>query len=318
MENSFVKWTDLPAGPLWLTPPDLEPWQVEALARLRARVEPDPEMTWVFSSGTSGVDRVKCLGLTRAAHLASAAAVNRHLGATAADRWLLAIPSYHVGGFAIAARAHLAGSAVDTLPRWDAADFLARVELCGTTLCSLVPTQIFDLVATGRRAPPGLRAIVCGGGALDPALFRAARAAGWPVLPSYGLTETASQIATLALDADPATTPGLTVLDHAEVRLDEGRIEIRGPSVSGVRAVADRAGGVVIDDPRRDGWLLTEDLGRVDRATFARDRAPGRRGQDPGRSGAGARGRSRPARGVARNRAGDRARRNSTRGGAPI
>jgi acyl-CoA synthetase (AMP-forming)/AMP-acid ligase II len=122
---------------------------------MRARVPADPEMIWAFSSGTSGVDQVKCLGLTRAAVLSSAAAVNRHLGATAADRWLVAIPTYHVGGFAIAARAHLSGAGVDVLPTWGAAEFHAACRQFRTTLCSLVPTQIFDLVAApgGGRAP---------------------------------------------------------------------------------------------------------------------------------------------------------------------
>ena len=264
MEITYVKWIDLGAGPRWLIPPDLTPDLRAATARLRAAVPTDPDLVWAFSSGTSGRHVLKVLGLTREGILSSAAAVNAHLRSTAADRWLLAIPTHHVGGFAIAARAFLSGAAVDVLPRWRPDDFAAAGAGHRTTLCSLVPTQIFDLVRASLRAPADLRAIVVGGGALDPALFAAARALGWPVLPSYGLTETASQVATAALDPHHAEFPDLTVLDHAEVQIDPaGSIRVRASSLAVYRAVISADGAVTVDDPRDQGWLVTEDLGEL-------------------------------------------------------
>ena len=65
---------------------------------------------------------------------------------------------------------------------------------------SLVPAQVLDLVRAGLRPPPVLRAIVVGGGAISAELYRDARALGWPVLPSYGMTECCSQIATATHD----------------------------------------------------------------------------------------------------------------------
>ena len=260
MANALVNWANLPSGPLWLTPPNLSPWQTEALARIRERVPNDPDVVWVLSSGTESVNQVKCLGLTREAILASAAAVNEHLRANARDRWLVAIPQYHVGGFAIAARAHLSQSAVDRLPEWSAQNFVDACARFGTTLCSLVPTQVHDLVAAGVRAPETLRAIVVGGGALDPNLYLKARALGWPTLPSYGLTETASQVATASLTARADHFPSLEVLPHAEIELREGRVYVRATSLAHLRAVANELGDVVVTDPREDGWLVTEDL----------------------------------------------------------
>ena len=40
-----------------------------------------------------------------------------------------------------------------------------------------------------------------GGGALDPSLYKQARDLGWPLLPSYGLTECGSQVATASLSS---------------------------------------------------------------------------------------------------------------------
>lgn len=246
---------------MWLTPPGLSPWQTAALARVRAAVPTDADLVWVLSSGTESVGQVKCLGITRDAILASAAAVNAHLGATSRDRWLVAIPQYHVGGFAIAARAHLSGAACDHLPRWDAAAFAEACAHFGTTLCSLVPTQVHDLVAAGLRAPAALRALVVGGGAMDPNLYLRARALGWPTLPSYGLTETASQVATASLTARADHYPSLEVLPHAEIELRGGRVYVRATSLARWRAVATEARDeVVVTDPREDGWLATEDL----------------------------------------------------------
>jgi O-succinylbenzoic acid--CoA ligase len=110
-----------------------------------------------------------------------------------------------------------------------------------------------------------MRAVVIGGGALSDELYRAGRELGWPLLPSYGLTECASQAATATADS-----PELVILDHLEVRSDDGRLALRGASLLTGYGTAD---GFV--DPKIDGWFLTEDLGSVDGRTL---RVEGRRG----------------------------------------
>ena len=153
------------------------------------------------TSGTEGAP--KWVGLSRAAFLHSAHAVNAHLEAGAGDRWLIALPLHHVGGFSILARCHAGGSSfIRTEEKWDAQKFTAFCEAEKVTLASLVPTQVYDLVKAGLEAPPTLRAIVVGGGALPTAedVGPRAIALGWPLLQSYGMTEACSQIATEPLD----------------------------------------------------------------------------------------------------------------------
>lgn len=184
---------------------------------------------WCFfqTSGTEGVR--KWVGLTKAALLISAGAVNTHFDITARDHWLLALPTHHVGGFGILARAYVSGSRVTALVgKWDAGAFVRQCAEAGATLASLVPTQIFDLVAAGLRAPPTLRVILVGGGALNRELADAAAKLGWPLHCTYAMTETASTVAA-------QTRPGdaLEVLPIWRVKTDaEGVLSVSGAALA--------------------------------------------------------------------------------------
>lgn len=151
------------------------------------------------TSGSSG--KPKAVAISKQALLVSAAAVNRHLEVTPASRWGLALPLHHVGGFGVAARAYQAACGFQAFaPRWDACAFENWLDAFQISHTSLVPTQVHDLVRAGLNAPATLRAIVVGGGFLDPLTGQAARDLGWPVLASYGMTEAGSQIATQPLE----------------------------------------------------------------------------------------------------------------------
>jgi O-succinylbenzoic acid--CoA ligase len=213
---------------------------------------------WVTTSGATG--RLKPVALSKRAILTSAAAVNAHLASDAADVWVNVLPTFHVGGLGIHARAHLSGARVATLEHWEADGYVARLAAERATLSALVPAHVFDLVRTGLRAAPSLRAVVIGGGALAPALHAAARRLGWPLLPSYGATECASQIATATLASLAAPGfPALELLAHAEARTDDaGRIAVRSAALLSGYATPEG-----LEDPKRDGWWRSNDVGEV-------------------------------------------------------
>lgn len=215
---------------------------------LESYVIPLPGHIWLATSGTTGA--LKMTALSKDAMLASAAAVNRRLESTAGDVWCCVLPTFHVGGLGIYARAHLSGAKVVAMP-WGADEFAKKK---GITLASLVPAQVSDLVSAGLRAPASLRAIVVGGGALSSELYEGARRLGWPVLPSYGMTETCSQVAT----AEPGS-PALMMLDHAVAGVEaDGRLRFQGSSLLTGYGTAE---GFI--DPRQDGWFVTNDIGEV-------------------------------------------------------
>ena len=219
-------------------------------ARLRSLVVDLPAHVWLATSGTTGT--LKLAALSKDALLVSAAAVNRHLESDARDVWCCVLPAFHVGGLGIFARAFLSGARV-LRAQWNARELAANSEM---TLASLVPAQVSDLVELQLPAPANLRAVVVGGGALPDALYTSGRELDWPLLPSYGMTETCSQVATATLDS-----PELRLLDHVEARTgSDGRLAFRGASLFTGYATE----GGLVDPKTSDGWFVTEDLGAVD------------------------------------------------------
>lgn len=215
------------------------PHDADGLAEFAAGLDETRSLIWFQTSGSEGVP--KWVGLSREAFLASARAVNAHLEATSGDRWLIALPLHHVGGFSILARCQKSGSEFFYIvERWDGHHFVGRCRSERITLASLVPAQVHDLVQAKLEAPQGLRAVVVGGGALSKDLGVRAIALGWPVLQSYGMTEACSQIATEPLDHlyagfDPER---LEVLAGWDVETDEsGTLTVRGPALASGYAV---------------------------------------------------------------------------------
>ena len=214
----------------------------DAAPRLAAHV-------WIATSGSTG--GWKLVALSKDALLASAAAVNRRLGVRGGETWTCVLPDFHVGGLGIWARASISNGRVIEMT-WDPHAF-AQTD---AAFSSLVPAQVVDLVRAGLRPPHSMRAIVVGGGAMTAELYREARALGWPVLPSYGMTECCSQIATATHDG-----PELLLLDHLEARVEpDGRLAFAGSSL--LTGYASSNTGFI--DPKVDDWFVSDDLGGID------------------------------------------------------
>lgn len=237
------------------------------LSSLKTATGLEPKIAGHIFLATSGTTSApKWVALSRQALLSSARAVVSRLKITGQDRWLQSLPSFHVGGLAVHARAAIAGfEIVDGasdfgLVRWDPIAFRHVLSDSGATLTSFVPTQIFDLVRAELRAPDTLRAVIVGGGALSLELAARARALGWRVLASYGMTETASMIALSREGSDD-----LEVLDHVEVGADsDGVLKIRGASLLTAYVFADASGAGRVEFPISDGWFQTEDRVELD------------------------------------------------------
>jgi O-succinylbenzoic acid--CoA ligase len=207
----------------------------------------------VLTSGTTGGP--KGVILTGGNVDASTSASERRLGNGRDDAWLAVLPVYSIGGLSILWRQARAGAPVVLHPAFDP----GAVGAATARWVSLVPTMLRRLLDDGA-APAGLRGALVGGGPADPDLLRRALDAGIPVLQTYGMTETTSQVATVApgAEAESMGTAGRP-LDGAEVRISaDGRIEVRGPMVSP---------GYDGEPERRAGeWFTTGDLGSIDDA----------------------------------------------------
>ena len=161
----------------------------------------------IFTSGTTG--HPKGAMLTFGNHLWSATASAFKLGTEPADRWLLCMPLYHVGGIAIVFRCCLYGTTVVLQQGFDPGAVAHALDTQGVTLVSLVPTMLHRLLELhpDSLTASKLRCILLGGAATSPSLLEQCLALGLPVAPTYGLTEAASQVATAA-PAETASGPG--------------------------------------------------------------------------------------------------------------
>ena len=177
------------------------------------------------TSGTSGVP--KWVALSKEAILHSAEAVVDHLRVGASDRWMVALPEFHVGGMGMYARSYITGVKVDHFEGpWNTEDFIKQLREKGSQWVSLVPTQLHDLVVNGLVAPDTLKGAVIGGGGIAHQLEADALALNWPILKTYGMTEAASQLAT-----ETSVGSGLKKLAHVSFDLTEDkRLRWKGTS----------------------------------------------------------------------------------------
>jgi o-succinylbenzoate---CoA ligase len=223
-------------------------------------LSPESVHAIVATSGSGGEPRAAMLTGSNLA--ASAAAACSRIALGPGDRWLACLPLYHIGGLSILYRCAHAGATAVVHTRFDSGALARALAREAISHVSLVPPMLARLLDAGVVPPPSLRAALVGGANLAPALARRAHDAGWPLCVTYGMTETASQLAT-ECGPEAGETPGRVgrPLPGFELGLTpEGRIRARGPAVMAGYANPSLAHG----DGREDGWFLTSDLGRLD------------------------------------------------------
>jgi O-succinylbenzoic acid--CoA ligase len=219
---------------------------MEAAIEPRRELDPAAVHTVLFTSGTEG--EPKAVALTVGNLDASAAGSAAAFGVEPDDRWLCPLPLFHVAGLGVLVRCARNATTAVLHDRFEAERVAASLAAGEVSLVSLVPTQLRRLRDAGLDRAPGLRALLLGGGPIPPDLVEWGRDVDLPVRCTYGMTETASQIAVTDLwESAAKPLPGVEL-----AIADDGEILARGPTVS-PGAIAP------------DGWLHTGDSGRIDR-----------------------------------------------------
>jgi O-succinylbenzoic acid--CoA ligase len=260
---------------------EVEPGRAPALAAgIAARMETpgerppiDPARTLalVYTSGTTGSPKGVLLSHRNLFWSAIGSAI--HLGVMPEDRWLACMPPFHVGGLSILLRSALYGSAAILHERFDPDAVNRALDEDGVTLVSWVPTMLKRVLAVRgeRRAPRSLRCVLLGGGPAPGGLIERARAQGFPIAATYGLTEASSQVATqLPGLAESTGASGLRPIfgtqlktvddDEKSVCGQPGEILVRGPTVMDGYWNRPETSERVL----RGGWLHTGDIGVLD------------------------------------------------------
>lgn len=225
----------------------------------------------VYTSGTTG--RPKAAELRLRHFFSSALFGGLHMGIQADDCWLFVMPLFHVSGLSIIFRSVVHGSSIRIRVPFSPSTARAALQQGGITLASWVPTMLWRLLGEGLTGDdtPSLRMILLGGAPASPDLITESRRRGIPVVPTYGLTETCSQVVTGVLDDDnpvPRSSAGVPIFP-TQIRIVEasgadalpeqpGEIWVRGPTVfSGYWRNPEASANSLT----ADGWLRTHDLG---------------------------------------------------------
>ncbi|HEY0316686.1 MAG TPA: o-succinylbenzoate--CoA ligase [Solirubrobacterales bacterium] len=227
--------------------------QTEADLPLLGEHDMDDVCARVLTSGSSGTP--KPVGLTYGNFLWNAVGSGFNIGVDPGDRWLCCVPLSHIAGLGIVMRSVIYGTAAVVHDGFDVDRVAASLESDEITVVSLVATMLTRLLEVGADLS-GPRAILVGGGPVPEEPLEEALDKGATVVQTYGMTETCSQVTTLAPgDARRKLGSAGRPLLTTHLRIEDGEILIQGPTVAPGRADG-------------DGWLHTGDLGQIDEEGF--------------------------------------------------
>lgn len=199
----------------------------------------------LLTSGSTGTPKI--VDLTETQLAASAEASQARLGCTSRDIWLCCLPLHHIAGLSILIRTGAAGATTQLFDGFDPDSVNRAIDEDAITMVSLVPTMLQRLLDAreDRPFPTTLRVILLGGAPAQEPLLERCRQISAPVALTWGMSETASQIATRSPgDLRPASDVGLPLPGH-RVFVENGRLGVEGPIAP-------------------DGRLLTADHGHLD------------------------------------------------------
>ncbi len=211
-------------------------WREGVLQPHQGTWDPVPaESGWLMipTGGSSGQIRfaIHTLETLRAAVLG----LQQFVGIPALSS-LCVLPLHHVSGWMQVMRAYFTNGQVRILPWKQIEQASERPQGCD--FISLVPTQLQRLVVSEQALAwlRSFRVIWVGGAPLWPDLRQHCIRERLPIALSYGMTETAAQIATLLPEGVWAGEEALRVLPHAQVQIQGsssgGPIQIKAGSLA--------------------------------------------------------------------------------------
>ncbi|MFO8116432.1 MAG: o-succinylbenzoate--CoA ligase [Halorubrum sp.] len=220
------------------------------------------------TSGSTGAP--KLVPITMGNLLASAVASGFKLGIDPDDRWLVTLPLSHMGGIAPLFRSVLYGTTVVIRPSFDPGGAADDIDRYGITVVSLVPTMLTEMLDSRGTLSESLRAVLLGGAPASAKLIDRCRNYSIPVYPTYGMTETSSQIATATPEqaferpdtvGQPLMWTDVTIVSDDGTVAEPGtpgEIHVSGPTVTPGYY------GEAVPGAFSDYGLRTGDIGYVD------------------------------------------------------
>ncbi|WP_077625002.1 o-succinylbenzoate--CoA ligase [Sediminibacillus massiliensis] len=242
---------------------------------LKHELELGELFTIIYTSGTTGFP--KGVEHTFGNHWWSAVSSALNLGLSDQDKWLSALPLFHVGGLSVLVKSVVYGMPVYLLEKFEVDKVHHAIMAENVTIVSVVSVMLERLIEKlgSDNYPDQFRCMLLGGGPASATLLGKAKQHGIPIFQTYGMTETSSQIVTLspkyALEklgsAGKALVPAqMKIVKENRISIPYmvGEIFVKGPMVTKGYYNNPSAN----EKTFLDGWLGTGDLGYVDEDGF--------------------------------------------------
>ncbi len=134
--------------------------------------------------------------------------------------WLCILPISHIAGLMVHARAEVSEGSYSELKKWNVNSFFQEIQKYNNVICSIVPTQLYDLIKTDQFPPKNLKLLIVGGDYLSDKLKAKAISLGYPLVFSYGMSEACSTVAL-------AENEGFTRIPGQEISVEDEIIYIK-------------------------------------------------------------------------------------------
>lgn len=252
----FIKSPVIKSGAMDQALAELPPFVTEALFAI------------LFTSGTTSEAKAVPLKFRHVLNAAENSSQNLPLEST--DEWLLNLPLHHIGGISILIRSILAGSKVFLSPINNTAElkevFLTRPSI---THASLVPTQLKRLLDDPDfKVGSNFKVLLLGGGPIPVSVHHLAKQRRIPVIPSFGMTETAAQCIAVPFESMLNITEGTSGKPLGNIQISLRKQSTDLSSLLWIKGnqvfdgyLDERLNKISFDS---DGWFNTGDYARID------------------------------------------------------